>query len=93
MAGPDPLIRELEVSDEVVARRARLAARMTAVIESDWRVDRCRSIDFVAEGGVLVVVELVRISDPKSRNVIARELEFALTQALPVLPWARVQIV
>jgi hypothetical protein len=83
----------LELSDDVLTRRARLAARLTAVIESDWRVDRCTRIDFVDEGGALLVVELIRLSDPMSRNVIARELEFAVTQALPPLPWVRVQIV
>lgn len=93
MAAARPLIRELELSDEVVTRRARLAARITAVIEADWRVDRCKRIDFVAEGGVVVAVEPIHYSDPMGKNVTARELEFALTQALPALPWARVQIV
>jgi hypothetical protein len=83
----------LQLSDDLITRRARLAARMTAVIEADWRVDRCTRIDFYDDGGALLVVELIRHSDPKSRNVIARELEFAVTQALPALPWARVQIV
>lgn len=83
----------IHVSDDLLTRRARLAARMTAVIEADWRVDRCMRIDFYDEGGALLVVELIRQSDPMSRNVIARELEFAVTQALPALPWARVRIV
>lgn len=80
----------LQLSEDIVVRRARLAARLTAVIEADWRVERCKSIEFVDEGGALVAVELVRRSDPQSRNAIARELEFAITQALPALSWARV---
>ena len=83
----------LELSNDVVVRRARLAARLTAVIEADWRVDRCRSIEFVDEGGAIVAVELVRRSDVQSRNAIARELEFAVAQALPALRWAGVQVV
>jgi hypothetical protein len=83
----------LELSDDVVTRRARLAARLTAVVEADWRVDRCARIEFVDEGGAMVAVELIRRDDAQSRNAIARELEFAIVKALPALAWARVQIV
>jgi hypothetical protein len=83
----------VELSDCVIARRARLAARITAVIEADWRVERCRRIDFSTEGGALLSVELTREGDARSRRAIARELELTITAALPALPWARVQIV
>jgi hypothetical protein len=140
------------MSDGLITARARIAQKMTEVIESDRRVRRCKRIDFVGEGGALqeadeglpsdlwppcgasalsapvllahastmrslrcssppsicttwgpnlstsplvslVGVELVPDSDAKSRDVIARELEFAVCQAVPALPWARVQVV
>lgn len=83
----------LQLSDEVVARRTRLAERMTEVVEADRRVGRCKRIDFSAEGGALLTVELVTGNDATSRHAIARELEFAITLALPGLGWARVQVV
>jgi hypothetical protein len=82
----------LQVSDEVVARRTRLAERMTEIIEADRRVGRCKRIDFSVEGGAQLTVELVTGSDATSRHSIARELEFAITQAFPALLWARVQV-
>jgi hypothetical protein len=83
----------VELSDALIARRARLAERMTELIESDRRVDGCASIDFALEGGAVLAVRLVPKSDAKSSEVIARELEFAITEALPGLPWVRVQVV
>jgi hypothetical protein len=83
----------VDPSDGVITRRAWLAGRLTDVIEADRRVERCKRIDFAADGAALVTVELVPDSDAKSRAAIARELEFALAQALPALAWARVQFV
>jgi hypothetical protein len=82
-----------ELNDGVITRRARLAERTTQVIEADRRVSRCKRLDFSDGGGALLTVELVPDSDAKSREAIARELEFAISQAVPALPWARVQIV
>jgi hypothetical protein len=82
----------LELSDEVIARRAHLAERVTDVIDADRRVRRCRRIDFSNDGGALLTVELVPDSDAKSREAIARELEFVVSQALAALPWVRVQL-
>ncbi len=83
----------LRMSDGLITARARIAQKMTEVIESDPRVLRCKRIDFVGDGGALIGVELVPDPDAKSRDVIARELEFAVCQAVPALPWTRVQIV
>jgi hypothetical protein len=83
----------LQLNDEVVARRARLAERMTNLVEADRRVDRCKRVDFSPEGGALLSVELAAGSDAASRHAIARELEYAIAHAIPSLSWARVQIV
>jgi hypothetical protein len=83
----------LELNDGVITRRARLAEKLTAMIEGDHRVRKCKRIDFSNEGGALLVVELVPNSGAISREAIARELEFAISQAEPALPWARVQVV
>ena len=82
----------VELSDSVITRRARLAERLTTMIEADHRVRKCKSIDFSNEGGALLTVELIPNSGAISREAIARELEFAISQAEPALPWARVQV-
>jgi hypothetical protein len=74
-------------------RRARLAERMTELVESDRRVGRCKRVVFSHEGGAMVAVELVALGDAASRGSIARELEFVIADAMPALPWASVQIV
>jgi hypothetical protein len=83
----------VELSDIVITRRARLAEKLTAMVEGDHRVRKCRRIDFSNEGGALVVIELIPNSGVISRAAIARELEFAISQAEPALPWTRVQVV
>ena len=83
----------IELSDFMIPRRARLAERMTEVIEADPRVEICKRIEFAPDGGAQLAVKLVPGSDAKRRDVVARELEFAISQAVPELPWARVQIV
>jgi hypothetical protein len=82
----------LELNDGVIARRARLAERFTGMVEADLRVRKCKRIDFSNEGGALVVVELIPNSGAISREAIARELEFAISQTEPALPWVRVQV-
>jgi hypothetical protein len=82
----------VELSDSVITRRARLAEKLTAMIEGDHRLRKCRRIDFSNEGGALVVIELIPNSGAISREAIARELEFAISQAEAALPWVRVQV-
>jgi endonuclease YncB( thermonuclease family) len=82
-----------ELNDFLFSRRARLAERMTELVESDRRVGRCKRVVFSYEGGAMVAVELVAAGDAASRGSIARELEFAIAEAMPALPWASVQIV
>jgi hypothetical protein len=82
-----------EMDDLMFNRRARLAEKMTELVESDRRVGRCKRVDFSNEGGAMVAVELVRHADAASRGAIARELEFAIAEAMPALAWASVQIV
>jgi hypothetical protein len=82
-----------ELNDLVFNRRARLAEKMTEVVESDRRVGLCKRVVFSYEGGAMVAVELARDGDAASRGSIARELEFAIAEAMPALPWASVQIV
>jgi hypothetical protein len=82
----------VELSDTIITRRARLADRLTTMIEADHRVRKCRRLDFSNEGGALVTVELIPNSGAISRESIGRELEFAISQAEPALPWARVQV-
>jgi hypothetical protein len=82
----------VELSDSVITRRARLAEKLTAMIEGDHRVRKCRRIDFSNEGGALVMIELIPNSGAISREAIARELEFAISQSEPALPWVRVQV-
>jgi hypothetical protein len=83
----------IELSDGLITRRARLAERMAERVEADRRVDRCKRIDFSHDGGALLAVELLPTSDAKSLEAVARELEFAISQAEPALPWIRVQVV
>jgi hypothetical protein len=87
------MTRLLDLSDQVISRRALIAEGISKAIASDLRVRRCKSIDFADDGGVMVAVELIPSADAKNRDVIARELEFAVAEAVPALPWARVQIV
>jgi hypothetical protein len=82
-----------EMNDLMFNRRARLAEKMTELVERDRRVGRCKRVDFSSEGGAMVAVELVRPADAASRGAIARELEFAIADAMPALAWASVQIV
>lgn len=81
------------VDDGVLSRRARLAQKVTELIEADRRVARCKRVDFSHEGGVMVAVELIARGDAASQGSIARELEFTIATATPALPWANVQIV
>jgi hypothetical protein len=81
------------MSDGLINARARIAERITEVIESDRRVRRCKRIDFTNGGGALLAVELVPGSDAKSREAVARELEFFVGEAVPALRWTRVQVV
>lgn len=64
--------------DLAISALARLAQRLTHLVEVDHRVRRCRVIDFADDGGVLLCIELQRGTDPMPCRVIARELEFAL---------------
>lgn len=82
-----------DVNEFLFNRRARLAEKMTELVESDRRVGRCKRVVFSYEGGAMVAVELVADGDAASRGSIARELEFAIAKAMPALPWASVQIV
>jgi|GEM_PF-4807318 len=81
------------MNDFLFNRRARLAEKMTELVESDRRVGRCKRVVFSYEGGATVAVELAADGDAASRGSIARELEFAIAEAMPALPWASVQIV
>jgi endonuclease YncB( thermonuclease family) len=82
-----------DVNEFLFNRRARLAEKMTELVESDRRVGRCKRVVFSYEGGAMVAVELVGDGDAASRGSIARELEFAIAEAMPALPWASVQVV
>jgi hypothetical protein len=82
-----------EMNDFVFNRRARLAEKMSVLIESDRRVGRCKRVVFSSEGGAIVAVELRADGDAASRGSIARELEFVIAEAMPALPGASVQIV
>jgi hypothetical protein len=84
---------QVNLSDDVIARRASLAERLTTVIESDERVRRCKRIVFTHEGGALIEVELVHDPDTASRQAIANSLEIAIKRAVAALPWLRIQIV
>ncbi len=81
------------LDDALFSRRAWLAEKVTELIEADRRVGRCKRVDFSNEGGVIVGVELITYGDAASRGSIARELEFAISEAMPALPWATVRIV
>ena len=76
----------VELSDSVITRRARLAERLTTMIEADHRVRKCKSIDFSNEGGALLTVELIPNSGAISREAIARggELRSSLGRERPV---------
>ena len=63
------------------------------MVEREWRVGCCERVVFSSEGGTMVAVELARDGDAASRGAIARELEFAIAEAMPALPWASVQVV
>jgi hypothetical protein len=82
-----------DVNEFLFNRRARLAEKMTELVERDRRVGRCKRVVFSTEGGAMVAVELAGNGDAASRGSIARELEFAIAEAMPALPWASVQIV
>ncbi len=83
----------VQLSDSAITHRARLADMITEIVEADGRVRRCKRIDFADEGGVVLTVELVPARHAPIREAIARELEFAITHHLPMLPWARVEAV
>jgi sporulation protein YlmC with PRC-barrel domain len=87
------MIQVVGLGDEMIVRRARLAERLTQVIEADQRVQRCRRIVFTHEGGALLEVELVHDFDAASRETIGRELESSIRQAVVALPWSRIHIV
>jgi hypothetical protein len=82
----------IEMGDSTIEARARLAAALALVIESDPRVRRWRRTEFADDGGVVVVVELYSEAGGIAAEVIARELEFAAARALRRLPWVRVQV-
>jgi hypothetical protein len=82
----------VELSDSTIKTRAKLADALALVIDADRRVQRWRRIEFADDGGVVVVVELTHSPSRVAAEVIARELEFAATRALPQLPWVRVQV-
>jgi hypothetical protein len=81
----------VELSDVAINARARLADALTKLIEADLRVRRWRRIEFLEDGGALVVVELHPVPGKIAGEVIARELEFDLATRLPSLLWVRVQ--
>jgi hypothetical protein len=82
----------MEPSDLTVRTRARLADALAEIVEADPRVRRWRRLNFADDGGALLVVELRDGPDATSKQVIARELEFVATIALPKLTWVRVQV-
>jgi hypothetical protein len=84
--------RVIELSDTTINTRARAAHAVAIFIEADPRVRRWRRVEFADDGGVVVVVELTHASSKVAAEVIARELEFGATSALPQLPWVRVQV-
>lgn len=71
--------------------RARLAEKLTSLVESDGRVSKCRVIDFAQDGGVLLAVDLRPGLDRMAGKALARELEFELAMKLPALLWVRVE--
>jgi hypothetical protein len=77
--------------DLTINTRARLAHRLTHLVEIDHRVRRCRLIEFAEDGGVLLALELPAGIGQTAGHVIARELELQLAARLPALPWVRVQ--
>lgn len=81
----------VQLSDNAITLRARLADIMTEIVEVDGRVRRCKRIDFADEGGVVLTVELVPARYATIGEAIARELELTIKQRLPMLPWARVE--
>jgi hypothetical protein len=82
----------MEPSDLTIRTRARLADALAGIVEADPRVRRWRRLDFAEDGGALLVVELRRGPDASARQVIARELEFLASVALPRLTWVRIQV-
>ncbi|HET6311649.1 MAG TPA: hypothetical protein VFH00_11695 [Candidatus Nitrosotalea sp.] len=82
----------VEPNDVTINTRARLADELASIVEADPRVRRWRRLDFADDGGAVMVVELHHGTDPISRGVIARELEFEAASKLPKLAWLRVQV-
>lgn len=82
----------MEPSDLTIRTRARLADALAEIVEADPRVRRWRRLNFAADGGALLVVELRDGPDAIAKQVIARELEFVATIALPKLTWVRIQV-
>jgi hypothetical protein len=80
------------VSEVAIDSRARLADALVSLMEADPRVQRWRRIEFGDDGGALVVVDMRPELGRIGAEVIARELEFWSTKALPNLPWVRVQV-
>jgi urease accessory protein UreE len=83
----------IEVDDVGIKTRARLGEALTRLIESDPRVRRRRRLVFTDDGGVVVAIELHTGTDTIAGEVIARELEFLASSALPKRFWVRVQVV
>jgi hypothetical protein len=82
----------MEPSDLTIRTRARLADALAEIVEADPCVRRWRRLNFAEDGGALLVVELRDRPDAIAKQVIARELEFVATIALPKLTWVRVQV-
>jgi len=82
----------VELSDSTIRARGRLADELARVIRADARVRRWRRLEFAEDGGVVLVVELCADLGSTSREVIAREVEFAAATAVPKVPWVRVQV-
>jgi hypothetical protein len=82
----------VELNESAINTRARLANALALILEADPRVLRWRRVEFAEDGGVVVLVDLLPGQDRIARQVIARELEFAVGRALPRIPWIRVQV-
>jgi hypothetical protein len=84
----------IELTDDfVISARAQLAQTLADRISADPRVRRWDRLSFSEDGGAVVAVELYSVPDAIAAEVVARELEFALGAAIPILPWIRVQVV
>ena len=82
----------IEPNDLTIRTRARLAGALAGIVAADPRVRLWRRLDFADDGGALLVVELNSGPDAIAKQVIARELEFVATLALPRLTWVRIQV-